>query len=83
MTWYLQSLNDRHTHRSHLRRGRVLAACGVEFAPLRAWRKGSLTLPGEPTDPSQICPECYRPSLSGEPSPAFQSPRVDRPESRD
>ncbi len=83
MTWYLQSLNDRDTHRGHLRRGRVLAACGVEFAPLRAWWKGSPALPGEPPDPSQICPECYRPSLSGELPPAFQSPRVDRPESRD
>ncbi|MGH3918372.1 MAG: hypothetical protein ACRDSG_04935 [Pseudonocardiaceae bacterium] len=30
MTWYLQ------THRSHLRRAKILAACGVEFTPLRA-----------------------------------------------
>ncbi len=81
--WYLQSLRAQDTHCGHLRRGRVLATCGVEFSPLRAWRKGGPALPGEPTDPEQICPECSRTSLSSEPSPAFQPPRVNRPESRD
>jgi hypothetical protein len=35
MTWYQRSLSDRDTHRGHLRRGRVLAACDVEFSSLR------------------------------------------------
>lgn len=79
MTWYWRSLSDRDTYRGNVRRGRVLAACGVELAPLRAWRNSGSALPGEPPDPDQICPECYRTSLSGEPSPAFQSLGVDRP----
>ncbi|MGH8602280.1 MAG: hypothetical protein ACREXR_05735 [Gammaproteobacteria bacterium] len=89
MTWYLQSLSDHDTHRGHLRRGRVLAACGVEFSPLRAWRKSGSALPGEPPDPEQICLECYRASLpsgvSGEPSSAVQAQvvGVDRPEHYD
>lgn len=42
-------------------RGRVLArVCGVEFSPLRAWRSSGSALPGEPFDPAQTCPECYR-----------------------
>ncbi|MGH3935053.1 MAG: hypothetical protein ACRDS1_08775 [Pseudonocardiaceae bacterium] len=49
MTWYLQSPGDHDTHRGHLRRGRVLAACGVEFTPLRALRSGP-ALPGDPSD---------------------------------
>lgn len=77
MTWYPQSLNAHDTHRGHLRRGRVLATCGVEFSPLRAWRKHGSALFGEPSEPGRICPECYRPSLSGdspaEPFPAFRA----------
>lgn len=85
MTWYRRSLNHKDTHRGHLRRGRVLAACGVEFSPLRTWRKGGSALSGEPSDPEQVCLECYRTSLPSEPSTAFQvqASRVDRPESRD
>ncbi len=60
MTWYLQSLSAHDTHRGHLRRGRVLAGCGVEFSPLRTWRKGGSALPGEPSDADQIRLECYR-----------------------
>lgn len=30
-----KSLGDHDTHHGHLRRGRVLAACGVEFSPQR------------------------------------------------
>jgi hypothetical protein len=83
-SWYLQSLNAHDTHRGHLRRGRVLAVCGVEFSPLRAGIARP-ALPAEPPDPDQICPERSRTSLPGEPSPAFQAQasRVDRPESRD
>ncbi len=94
--WYLRSLSDQDTHRGHLRRGRVLAACGVEFLPLRAlttrglrryFGKGSRgpALPGEPPDPEQVCPECYRTSLPGETSPALQAQtaRVDRLVRRD
>jgi hypothetical protein len=65
MTWYLRSLTDHDTHRGHLRRGTVLTACGVEFSPLRAWRKGGLALPGKPPDPEQVCVECYWTSLAG------------------
>lgn len=64
MTWYLQSLNANDTHRGHLRRGRVLAACGVEFSPLRAWRNRGSALPGELPNPEQICPECSRTTLT-------------------
>jgi hypothetical protein len=67
MNWYRRSLSDHDTHRGHLRRGQVTAACGMEFSPLRAWRKGGAALPGEPPEPEQICPECYHTSLSGEP----------------
>jgi hypothetical protein len=83
VNWYRRSLSDHDTHRGHLRHGRVMAVCGMEFSPLRAWRKGGSALRGEPTDPEQICLECHRTSLPGEPSPAFQSPRVDRSESHD
>lgn len=85
MTWYRRSLSDHDTHRGHLRRGRVLAVCEVEFSPLRAWRKSGSALPGEPPDPAQVCPECSRISSPGEPSPAFQAQasRVERPEHRD
>lgn len=41
-SWYLQSLNAHNTHRGHLRRGRVLAACGVEFSPVRDMAEGWL-----------------------------------------
>lgn len=56
--WYLQSQNAQDTHRGHLRRGRVLAVCGVEFSPVRASFVRT-ALPGEPSDVQQICPECY------------------------
>jgi hypothetical protein len=74
MTWYRRSMNDHDTHRGHLRRGRVMAVCGVEFSPLRAWRKSGSALPGEPTDPEQVCLECYRTSLSGGPSSLSSRP---------
>jgi hypothetical protein len=59
MSWYPQSVNAGDTHRGHLRRGRVLIACGVEFSPLRTLTTRGSALPGEPSDPEQICPECY------------------------
>lgn len=46
--WYLRSTGERDTHSGHLRRGRVLAACGVEFSPLRPWRIRGAALPSEP-----------------------------------
>ena len=67
MNWYRRSLNDHDTHCGHLRRGRVLAACGVEFSPLRALRGSAL--PDEP-EPDKRCPECYRCSGLHAPSPA-------------
>ena len=73
MNWYRRSLSDHDTHRGHLRRGRVMAACGVEFSPLWTWRKGGSALRDEPPDPEQVCPECYRTSLYGEPFPLSNS----------
>lgn len=77
MTLYRQSLEVHDTPRGHLLRGRVLAACGLEFSSLRAWRKHGSALSGGPSEPGQIYPECYRPSLSGdspaEPFPAFRA----------
>jgi hypothetical protein len=83
--WYLQSMNAHDTHRGPLRRGRVLAVCGVEFSPLPTWRKGGAAVRVEPTESEQMCPECSRTSLPGEPSLVFQAQasRVDGPESRD
>ena len=57
--WYLQSLKAHDTHRGHLRRGRVMAVCGVEFSPLRAGIARP-ALPAEPPDPEQVCPMCYQ-----------------------
>lgn len=57
--WYLRSTGDQDTHRGYLRRGRVLAVCGVEFSPVRALTTRGPALPGEPSDPEQICPQCY------------------------
>lgn len=58
MTWYVRSRSNQDTHRGHLRRGRVLAMCGVEFSPLRG-TFARTALPGEPSDVQQICPECF------------------------
>lgn len=58
-SWYLRSKDAQDTHRGHLRRGRVLAVCGVEFSPLRTWRKGGSELSAEPSNSEQVCPECY------------------------
>ncbi|MGH3802878.1 MAG: hypothetical protein ACRDTD_22670 [Pseudonocardiaceae bacterium] len=57
MTWYLQSLKDRDTHRGTLTQGRVDAACGIEFEP-RTVAFDRKALPGRPPDPDQICPAC-------------------------
>jgi hypothetical protein len=81
ISWYRQSLSAHDTHRGHLRRGRVLTACGVEFSPLRTWGTHGSALPGELSDSDQICPECYRRSglrppagaLLVEPSPPAPS----------
>lgn len=61
--WYLRSTGDHDTHRGHLRRGRVLAVCGMEFAPLRAGI-ACPALAAEPPDPELVCPECYSTTLA-------------------
>jgi hypothetical protein len=67
-SWYRRTTSERDTHSGHLRRGRVLAVCGVEFSPIRAWRSRGAALPGAP-DPAQTCPECQRLSGFITPSP--------------
>lgn len=62
MIWYRRSLSDYDTHCGHLRRGRVLAACGVAFTS-KPLVFGRVRFHGQPPDPDQICPECCR--LSG------------------
>ncbi|MGH3821291.1 MAG: hypothetical protein ACRDRA_00360 [Pseudonocardiaceae bacterium] len=54
MSWYLQSIHDRDTHRADLLRtnGSVVAECGVEFMP-RPLPFGRIALPGHPLDPDQ------------------------------
>lgn len=59
VSWFLRSLADRDTHRgkwSPVTRS-VFAACGAEFVPLRLQRT-RITLPGEPSDPAQVCQAC-------------------------
>ena len=61
MRWYLRSLCDRDTHRGELRKdGTVVALCGVTFRP-----RLLPALPGQPPDPVQICPQCYRAAIGG------------------
>lgn len=67
--WYLRSAGDQDTHHGHLRHGRVLAACCVEFSPLRTWRDRGSALSGEPPDPDQTYPKCYRRSGLKTPGP--------------
>jgi hypothetical protein len=57
--WFLRSMGDHDTHCGTRRAGgTVVAACGVEFEP----RPVRIALPGagDPPDPDQICPQCYR-----------------------
>ena len=65
MSWYLRSLCDHDTHRGELRKdGTVVALCGVTFRP-RLLPAGAVALPGQPPDPAQICPQCYRAAIDG------------------
>lgn len=58
-SWYLRSLADRDTHRGELQpNGTVVAVCGATFRPRALRSLGSLALPGGPSDPDQICPQC-------------------------
>lgn len=59
--WFLRSLGDADTHRGSysLVTRSVHADCGVEFVP-RARPLGGPALPGNPLDPDQVCPYCYR-----------------------
>jgi len=57
--WFLRSMGDHDTHCGMRRTGgTVVAPCGVEFEP----RPLRIALPGagDPPDPDQICPQCYR-----------------------
>ena len=58
-SWYLRSMADRDTHRGAEADGMVTALCGAVFAPFLVFGGGS-ALPGQPPDPEQICPDCYR-----------------------
>jgi hypothetical protein len=65
VSWYLRSLCDRDTHRGELRHdGTVIALCGITFRP-RLLPAGTVALPGQPPDPAQICPRCYRAAIGG------------------
>lgn len=65
MSWYLRSLCDRDPHRGELRHdGTVVALCGVTFRP-RLQPAGTVALPGQPPDPAQIYPQCYRAAIGG------------------
>ncbi|MGH3943517.1 MAG: hypothetical protein ACRDRY_15850 [Pseudonocardiaceae bacterium] len=65
MSWYLRSIGDADTHCGDLRDdGAVLGRCGVVFQP-RQLPLGRLALPGQPQDRDQICPQCYRVTVTG------------------
>lgn len=72
--WYVRSMGDNDTHRGQYSTTTrsVHALCGIEFVPLPiGWRGDRLTLPGQPPDPKQVCPDCYRTevrNLSGPPN---------------
>jgi hypothetical protein len=53
--WLLRSMGYHDTQHTD---GTVVAACGVVFEP----RPLRIALPGagDPPDPDQICPPCYR-----------------------
>jgi hypothetical protein len=58
VSWYLRSIGDRDTHRGELRKdGTVVALCAATFRP-RLLPSGAVSLPGQPPDPTQICPQC-------------------------
>lgn len=63
MTWYLRSLSDADTHRGVLESGAVFALCGATFPPLPL-AYGTVALLGGPADPGQICPRCYRATVT-------------------
>lgn len=64
VSWYLRSLGDHDTHRGTLCQGSVIADCGIRFAP-RPVVFGRTALPGNPLDPEQVCPECFRARRDG------------------
>lgn len=57
--WFLRSMGDRDTHagRYSIAGRSVLTVCGLEFVPIRL-PGGRLALPGNPSDPDQVCPQC-------------------------
>ncbi len=57
MPWYVRSLADGDTHRGLARGRHVTASCGVTFVVPRLVI-GCVSLPGEPQDPDQVCPQC-------------------------
>jgi hypothetical protein len=64
--WWVRSFADRDTHRgtySEASRS-VRSRCSVEFVPLAVGIPARRQpLPGNPQDPDQICPTCYRSSV--------------------
>ena len=54
MPWHVRSMADHDTHLGRKDGTRIQAVCGVEF-PSTAL---TVTLPGLPPDPQQICPQC-------------------------
>jgi hypothetical protein len=54
MRWHVRSVADQDTHLGRRNGTRIHAMCGVEF-PITAL---TVTLPGLPPDPQQVCPDC-------------------------
>lgn len=53
MTWYVKSLGVHDTHLGHLRRGRVIARCGIEFGALGPGLR-------DQPDDGQLCAGCVQ-----------------------
>ena len=59
MDWFMRTLANRDTHKGELRDdGTVATVCGIAFRPMRHYR-ASTVLPGEPPDPTRVCPRCF------------------------
>ena len=56
MRWYMRSVADHETHAGHRQDEEVWAICGTHF-PYTAL---TVTLPGRPPDPQQVCPFCRK-----------------------
>jgi hypothetical protein len=56
MRWHVRSVADHDTHLGRRNGTQVHTVCDVEF-PITAL---TVTLPGLPPDPQQICPDCLK-----------------------